>query len=88
MPCVLIGPTEVENDRGKVTSFCSFVNKPFHKYEKISERLKDHLQNNYHCWAQERADVFVKVTQMPATAVIHQLERLVPILKNIVLVDG
>ena len=96
VPCVLFGSPEAENDRGKVTSLSSFVTKPFCKYEKISERLKNHLQTNYHRWAQERADAFLKVTQAAGITVIDQLDdchkqqvlenrqRLVPILRTII----
>jgi len=31
IPCVLFGPTEAENDRGKITPLGNFVTKPFKK---------------------------------------------------------
>ena len=86
-----------ETDRGKVTTLNSFVNKPFRRYQKISDKIKNHLQNNYHQWAYERADQFLIVAQTPGTAVINQLDtrrkqqviknrqRLVPILKTIII---
>lgn len=97
VPCVLFGPTEVENDRGKITPLGNFVTKPFKKFEKISERIKDHLENRYHRWSQERADQFLRVAQTPGSSVVDQLDdvhkqqvmenrqRLVPILKTIIL---
>lgn len=97
VPCVLFSSTEIENDRGKITHLGNFVTKPFKKFEKISERLKEHLQNKYHRWSQERADAFLRVTQTPGTSIVDQLDdihkqqvmenrqRLVPILKTIIL---
>jgi len=47
VPCVLFGGDEVANDRGKyaVKKFCYT---PFQKYEKISDKIKDHLSTKYH----------------------------------------
>jgi len=74
IPCVLFGPKQVENDRGKITKLSNFVNEPFCKYAKISERINDHLTINYHRWAQERADTFLQVSQTPGTSVIDQVD--------------
>ena len=97
IPCVLFGPTEAENDRGKITPLGNFVTKPFKKFEKIHERIKDHLGNRYHCWSQHRADEFLRVAHTPGSSIVNQLDdvhkqqvlenrqRLVPILKTIIL---
>jgi len=47
VPCVLFGGDEAANDRGKyaVKKFCYT---PFQKYEKISDKIKDHLSTKYH----------------------------------------
>ena len=74
VPCVLFGVTEVENDRGKVTVLKSFVTQPFCKYEKVSERLKQHIGNDYHSWAQEKADISLNVIQKADATVIDQLD--------------
>ena len=52
VPCVLFGQTEIENDRKKVTQLGALVTKPFVKYEKIHDRLRDHLSASYHVWSQ------------------------------------
>jgi hypothetical protein len=74
VPCLLFGPTEVENDCGKVSLLSSSVTKSFHKFEKIRKQIKNHLQNNYHHWAQERGDSFLLVMEMTGSSVINQLD--------------
>jgi len=53
VPCVLFGGGEVANDRGKYTELLkSFVTIPFQKYEKTSDKNKDHLSIKYHLLSQ------------------------------------
>ena len=97
VPCVLFSSVEVETGRGKITPPGNFVTKPFKKFEKISERLKHHLQNKNQRWSQERSDTFLRVTLIPGSSVVNQLDdihkqqvlenrqRLVPLLKTIIL---
>ena len=68
------GPKQVENDRCKIIKLSSFVNEPICKYAKISERINDNLTNNYHRWAQERADTFLLVSEKPGASVIKQVD--------------
>jgi len=48
LPCVLFGGGDVADDRGKYTELKSFVTTPFQKYEKISDKIKDHMSTKYH----------------------------------------
>uniref|UniRef100_H3AL73 HAT C-terminal dimerisation domain-containing protein n=1 Tax=Latimeria chalumnae TaxID=7897 RepID=H3AL73_LATCH len=93
----LFAPTESVNDRGKCTVLGGFVQTPFRNYKKIHVKLKEHLSNKYHGFAQERADMFIKSIRSGDTNVINQVDQhwkrqaeeirqqLVPIVKTIIL---
>jgi hypothetical protein len=63
VPCVLFGQKEAVNNRNKTTPLGNLVTMPFRKYEKVSEKLNDHLTKDYHQAAQKKADGFLKTDQ-------------------------
>ena len=97
VPCVLFGGGEVANDREKYAELKSFVASPFQKYEKISEKIKDHLFTKYYAFSQEKAERFIQCmsdssedvayqqSEQHRKAALENRERLVPIVETILL---
>ena len=100
IPCVLFGQLEASNERGKYTALKSLVKNPFTNYKKIHDKLKAHLSANFHTLAQERSDTFLKCISNLSLEMVNQLdqshrqkskenrERLIPIIKTILLIGG
>jgi len=71
--CVLFRGDEVANDSGKYTELINFVTTPFQKYEKISDKIKDHLSTKYHSLSQEKAEMFIQWLSDSSEDVAYQL---------------
>jgi hypothetical protein len=74
--CVSFGQKEVRNDRNKSTPLGYLVTMPFRKYEKVSEKLNDHLTKDYHQAAQKKADGFLKTVKDAESRIDNQLDDL------------
>ena len=91
-------PLEVSNNRGKLTTLGSLVLRPFRNYKKVHDKLRGHLLKHYHTNAQECAAMFLyglstgnsqsivnQISNTRRNQVLENRQRLVPIVKTIVL---
>jgi hypothetical protein len=78
VPCVLFGPKQVENNRGKITQLSSFVNEPF------CHSARKELIRFYWYQKHQLRQVIDQVDDDHKRQVLENRMRLVPILKTII----